>query len=303
MITLSKLRAVVPEPTTALEACDICQHIPRFCSRFEKGGDTQHDNIPPQVDKLVKIDDDILRCPTCNRLYVYEHEYEFIYGGSEDTYSYQRVTHQELLRDKHMLQHRVESDELCGALGRPRRKAWWEETQYFDGYCVTPVAVGADERIVYIALPDDAPALPMTLDTVARMVADAPVQGLDDQKRVLDYVDDLDKWTEEHRYRALRIAKFDEIPWREELTDDDRLQIEDLRRASEVRPLQIERVGDRWELRYWVVADQKLICRVVTVSLTGAIKREDAIVGENIPTHPGKTWEWDHKTKRSIPTS
>ena len=303
MITLTSLRALVPEPTIPVDRCEICKHIPRSCSRFEKGGDVEHDNIPPQVDQLAKIDDRVLRCPTCNRLYVYEHEYEFIYGGSEDTYSYQRVTHRELLHDKRILESRVASDELCGALGKPRRKAWYEVTQYFAGYCVTPVEVGDDEAIIYIALPDDAPALPMTIETVAQIVASAPLDGLDNEIRLLEYARDVDKWTTEYRYGFLRVDKFDDIPWRKDLTDEDRMLIEDLRRASRVKPLHVERIDDRWELRFWVVAERKLICRVLTVWRTGAIEREDAIVGDNIPTHVGKRWEWDHATKRSIPVA
>jgi hypothetical protein len=82
------------------------------------------------------------------------------------------------------------------------------------------------------------------------------------------------------------VERFDSIRWRNDLTAEDRRYIEELRRASRVEAEQFERHADHFVVRRWVVADRKLIARVLTVSANGSVRREDAVIGEAIPAWP-----------------
>src|SRR5262245_59146045 len=109
--SLETFRAHVGEPTKPLEDCAICREIPASCYRFEKGGSVEKDSIPPQVKELVAfIGNDVQRCPTCHRLYLYETEYEFIYGGSEDTYEYTRCDAEALFRSIWAVRQRLPNE-------------------------------------------------------------------------------------------------------------------------------------------------------------------------------------------------
>ncbi len=314
-VTLSALRTACGEPTMSLEACPICSRIPAHCSRFEKGGDVQHDDIPPEVSRLEgwigaipHRRGEIQRCPTCHRLYWYESEYEFIYGGSEDTYTYRRLSVDQLFHDEWFVELRVGGADLARAIraalpdlpDQPPKLGRIARQEFFTRHDVVEVEVG--DEAVWVALADEGQSvLTGDLDALARIAAVAPPKGLDQPARAAAYAELADEITSPDRYGFLRVVSFADIPWRAQLTDEERAYIEDLRRASAVKPPQVERVAGGVAVRCWVVAHRKLICRVLTVSPSGALQREDAVIGEMIPTHLGKRWEWSHARKRPEP--
>lgn len=268
MNTLSALRATIPPPTIAIEVCDICKHIPAYCRRYEKGGEVQHDDIPPQVEKLVVVNGPLHRCPTCDRLYLYDSEYEFIYGGSEDTYEWTRVTHEEAIRHELYLPLRFAA---CDQLGSPRRLSVHAHPQWFPEHVLVHAYVGEvlKEREFIAVFADDAPAFELTLETLPRIL-DVDPPKLDD---VTKYALAIDRWTTGAKQSTI-VKAFEEVPFA--------AKIEDLRAASRVEPLVVEKHGNRHVLRYWVATDNKLICRVLTVSARGDVTREDALIGEAI---------------------
>lgn len=104
-LTLENLRRILGEPTMELADCPICREMPEYCTRFVKGGDVQNDDIPEaaaKIEPFLTFGEHIRtpwigRCPTCHRAYLCTEEYEFIYGGSEDSSSYRRITADKIL--------------------------------------------------------------------------------------------------------------------------------------------------------------------------------------------------------------
>jgi hypothetical protein len=99
--SLKVLCAPVEKPTMPLEDCPTCSLIPECC-RYQHvsslvsdydvdyGGEGHHNDVPQQVSRLEKFiegavnarvtdgrrSDAILRCPTCNRLYLFTESVE-----------------------------------------------------------------------------------------------------------------------------------------------------------------------------------------------------------------------------------
>lgn len=280
-LTLQAFRAFCGAPAMAVEACPICRDIPRSCSRFEKGGELQHDTIPPAVGQLQGFLDEqrgwrgnVLRCPTCHRLYWYESEYEFLIGGSEDTWSYQRMEVDELFRSPWFTRLRV----------APRALGYLKTQAFFRGH----VFLTFDQEPTWHALADEG-----TLTALASLDALAAVIALDppDLTDRLAYATFVDRVTSAHPSR--QVDAFDQIAWRERLADDERLRIEDLRAASRVEPERVAERGGSLAITRWVVMDRQLICRVLTVLPSGEVRREDAVVGAAIPVDHIESWRWE----------
>jgi hypothetical protein len=147
-------------PIKCVEDCSICRKIPAYCSRLEKGGELVGDDIPEDVNRLEGFLDsvkgwrgDVMRCPECHRPYYYESEYEFLIGGSEDTWSYRRVDPEELFRGDWFIRYRIGRDNLDQAwsqhafpqhaIAKLRDGTW---IALHDEGEVTPLASSADLR-------------------------------------------------------------------------------------------------------------------------------------------------------------
>jgi hypothetical protein len=264
-------------PRMALEACEICSKIPARCSRFEKGGDVENDDIPPEASQLVPHlgpvsghRGEIKRCPICDRTYWYDHEYEFIVGGSEDTWAYVRLELDELFRSEWFIRYRLAPTSLD--LGDVEAQPFFPHHAF--------VRIGG----VWRAL-DDENAMSMsiaTLDDVARLAAIDPPRGLEDPEIALRYSRVIDRMTSP-RFRTAMF--FSTLPWKHDrdCTDEERAQIKDLEAASRVEREAAVKLADRVIVTKWGISERKLICRMLTVFPSGVVQREDAVIGENVP--------------------
>jgi hypothetical protein len=255
-------------PKMPLEECEICRAIPKSCSRFEKGGDVERDTIPPEASRLVGFlpeiqaqRGEVKRCPICNRMYFYEYEYEFLVGGSEDTYSYERLELDELFRHEWIILQR---------LGLER--VWVQWQHYFPR-----ALVNIDG---WKTLDDDNRLAPFTEDAFRTLIAANPRGGFDDVARAKHFAHLVDLASG----RATSVSFFSTIRWKKPLTEEERRQIADLEAAcGKIEPPVVESHGDRITVRGWVIVDRKLICRVTTIFPDGRFIREDAVIGEHIP--------------------
>jgi len=270
--TLAAYRAAC-EATLPLEACAICTKIPTYCMRFEKGGDLESDNIPPEAAQLVTLlghvpgcRGEIKRCPTCHRMYWYDSEYEFLVGGSEDTWQYERKELDELFRSEWFIRYRLVPQDVRDT----------EPQLVFRQHSLARLEAG------WIALHDEGATMPIaSLDDIARLAAIDPPSDLDQPERAMKYAAIVDRVTSSEYFSV--VTWFDGIRWRYTLTDDERAQIEDLRAASRVDKEQAEKLADRVVVTRWVVSQRRLICRVLSVFPNGEVRREDAVIGENLP--------------------
>ncbi|MBA3499640.1 MAG: hypothetical protein M4D80_00380 [Myxococcota bacterium] len=276
MKTLAEFRAV-SSPTMAIEACEICSKIPKRCSRFEKGGDVENDDIPPEAERLVPYlgpvsghRGEIKRCPTCSRTYWYDHEYEFIVGGSEDTWAYVRLEPEELFRGEWFIRHRLEPRTL--GITDVEAQPWFGHHAFvrLDG--------------VWCALDDDnATTMTIaTLDDMARLAVIDPPLGLDDPENAKRYSRLVDRMTSP-RFQSSMF--FSTLPWKHDrdCNDEERAQIKDLEAASRVERESAVKLDDRVIVTKWGISERRLICRMLTVFPSGEVRREDAVIGENVP--------------------
>ena len=263
------------EPTLPLEACAICTKIPTYCMRFEKGGDLESDNIPPEAAQLVTLlghvqgcRGEIKRCPTCHRMYWYDSEYEFLVGGSEDTWQYERKELDELFRSEWFIRYRLVPQDVRDT----------EPQLFFRQHSLARLEAG------WIALHDEGATMPIaSLADIARLAAIDPPADLDQPERAMKYAAIVDRVTSSEHFSV--VTWFGGIDWRYTLTDDERAQIEDLRAASRVDKEQAEKLADRVVITCWVVSQRRLICRVLSVFPNGEVRREDAVIGENLPIY------------------
>jgi hypothetical protein len=95
--------------------CAVCSQLKDFERGFQKIGRDAEDTFLPDASKSLvdvrEIDQSrsrsISQCPKCTTCYSYQTEYEFIYGGSEDSQYLQRLTAAETLKYlKESLRHR-----------------------------------------------------------------------------------------------------------------------------------------------------------------------------------------------------
>lgn len=238
-------------PHKAVDACTICRAIPVHCSRLEKGGELVGDDIPPEVTKLVGFlpplvgwRGEILQCPECRRPYWYETEYEYLVGGSEDTWTYRRTPPEELFHDDWFIRYRLGADAVETAWSQP----------YFPAHAIAEL-----KHAGWVALHDEGERT--RLETSADLVALGAV-GLNDPARCVRYLALVER-IDGRRVNALK--SFERIAWRSKLTDAEKRQIEELRAASAVEPETTERLADRVRVNLWFVEDRRLVHRVITV--------------------------------------
>ena len=261
-------------PLFAAEACSICSKIPRHCSRFEKGGELVGDDIPPEVKELGSLipsvrgwRGELLQCAQCRSVYWYDSEYEFLIGGSEDTWTYRRVDPETMFRDDWFIRYRLEGENVDVA---------WSQT-YFRHHSFAKLKPAG-----WIALHDEGAVTPIASSAdLVKLGAIDPLVGLDDPKVARSYLVLVERVDNLPSNYAL--TKFDHISWKWTPTDEEKVQIEDLRAASRVEPEQTEKLADRVLVKRWFVHERRLIYRIINVFPNGEVKNEDAVIGENLP--------------------
>lgn len=291
---------VFGEPTMRLEACEICSQIPAYSRNNNAGGVGRLESAGlPEDDKH----ESMYRCPLCHQLYQWTYSpYEYLAWGSEDEYTtWVRVEARSVFG--RLTRHRVADDRFGRALAAiapeltvAKRTILEHGKDCFPEHCILKIRCGDDS--LWIALSDGGEVVRCTLEALASIAASTPTNSV----APAAYVDFIDKVTSEYRYGELIVETFDKIPWRAKLTDEERAYIEELRTASRVEPQVVEQLADRFVVRRWIVAHQKLICRVLTLWPTGVVQREDAVIGEAIPTHVGKLWAYNSDRRQNEPS-
>jgi len=277
------------EPTMPSAACEICKQLPDQCV----------DHFPDAFHRLERADlpqdesEDTFkryRCPICHQVYSWSYN---IPWNQYDPYNPDLAGTPFTMLDRtpaalvflNLIPYRVADERfgrafarLCPELDVEKRQCV-DNAQLFRRHLIICIACGDEKR--WVAFSHDGDVTACTLAEIARIAAVDPFDGLDDPKRARAYASSVDKATSDDGYI---VGRFEEIRWRNDLTAADRAYIEELRSASRVEPEVVEELADRTIVRRWVVAQQRLICRVLTVWPTGAVQREDAVVGEAIPT-------------------
>lgn len=258
-------------PLKAIEACSICSKIPTYCSRFEKGGELVADDIPDEVKRLEAFlgplphyRGDVMRCPECHRPYYYESEYEFLVGGSEDTWSYRRYEPEELFRDSWFIRYRIGEGLDIGS---------WLKA--FPHHAIARMRDGT-----WFALHDEGERTPLASSADLRALGPSGLNEEDTARGYLGLVERIDNLPANYGVR-----NFNHIQWKWTLTDDEKRQIEDLRGASRVRDEEVERVADRVLVKRWFVdkPGRRLVYRIINIFPDGTIQNEDAVIGEDLP--------------------
>jgi hypothetical protein len=130
------------------------------------------------------------------------------------------------------------------------------------------------------------------IDRLCEVAAAERPQGLTDPRTATAYALAGDGWTSEAPLGALRIDALAEIPWFPELDAKERAVVDELERTlgDRVRPLQTTMSAGEYQLTLWLVSSQRLIERVLRVTLDGALVRDDRIHAEKLPLPAGRTW-------------
>jgi hypothetical protein len=292
--TLSGLRAFCGEPTCPREACSICSTIPDYCHRFVKGDTVAYDTVPweavrrlvPFIGAIENSSGEVKRCPECKRMFGHQADYDpmpsafWVDDEEETTDSIRRREVEDLFRSPWFSCLRILRDSRFPG----RQTITIDDQQFFSRHVFAEVAFAGKHWVVLF---DEEPleVLSGRLDVLARVASSERPDGLGVRDRAIEYATFADRVTSEYKYGSY-VDAFDSIPWRRELASEEQAQIEDLRAASRVEPMHVEQQADAWLIRRWVIAQQRLICRLLTVLPTGEVRREDAVVGENIPVAP-----------------
>jgi len=95
-----------PQPVVQIPAepkrCSICSELGEYHRGFQKGGRPEEDTFLPDAAYQLKVVAEtrpgfnrspvVKRCPECGAWFLYEVEYDFLVGGSEDTQTLSRLT-------------------------------------------------------------------------------------------------------------------------------------------------------------------------------------------------------------------
>ncbi len=269
-------RAHCGAPMMPVDQCPICSKIPATTSR-EVEDHSVRDDRPPESLRLETFVEggaggELLRCPTCHRLYVSE----VIFGaGYFDYYaSWERYDDVEALFNV----------AWCVAQRLPDRRVEYVLPDFFPNHAIVSFkdsdgwsALDRNNRLTAV---NDKAALAKLIDSAPPRVTG----DLDLAKRYAAFVD----WVENPDDR--RQDTFQSIVWRQPLSDFEQQRVDEARAASRVEAAVGERVGEHVRVRFWVTSEHRLICRVITVQPDGRYLREDTVtadylpIAENLPT-------------------
>lgn len=281
------------EPTMPTEACEICKQIPSSSrddfpdawKRLESAG------LPEQKDSFARY-----RCPICHQLYTWS--YQIPWSGDYDNPATDEQPYAMLYREPAyslfhgLIRGRVADERFGRALAAiepqlapeiDKRNLIQLGRDFWAHHQVIRIACGEQKR--WIALSDEGEVSRCTLAELARIAATDLPQRLDHPVTVLAYATFIDDVTSEYEYGCSVVERFENSQGRKEPTAAERAYIEELRLAGRIEPERVEQLADRTLVHRWVVADHKLIRRVLTVWPTGEVQREDAVVVEAIPPH------------------
>jgi hypothetical protein len=283
--SLDAFRAHCGEPTMELERCSICSAIPDHCYRDwvsslvsdydvdygDEGAAHKTSDIPPQVEQLEKLIagpvldyDALFRCPTCRRLYLYRNKYDHIGARTYSTATYDRLDADTIFRTQWAVSRRLPGREVDAVRDH--------------GIFRHHVIVRFEGARPWFSLGDHNQLVELSGDTLPRLTASDPPR-LDDAARARAFAEIVGE-VDDPEIRI--VDSVDAIHWRQPVTSEVQAQIDEVRAATRIDAPTAERAADDIVVRLWIVSQQRLICRIVTVRETGTL-REDAVIVENLP--------------------
>lgn len=269
--SLDAFRAHGGTPAMPLELCPICSRIPAACRRDLEDG-VVVDDRPPEMLRLERFvhggsGGEILRCPTCHRLYLHTHWT----GAPDDAHSsWRRYDVDQLFNVEWCVARRVPHHHVAVVLDElfpAHAIVWFEGAQGWS-------ALDGANRLTAL----DGAA---TLATLIERDPPRVTGDLDLARRYAALVDAIEH-PADRRHDA-----FDEIVWRSRLSSEDQRRIEDARAASHVGPAVAERAGEHVTVRFWVTSGRCLIWRTLTVLPGGHYQRDDRVVADDLPVERG----------------
>jgi len=274
--SLDAFRAFCGVPTMPAERCSLCSNLTDVTDECSSSSVE-----PEEIQRLEPLVEQILRCPSCHRLYEYSSDSgggNDIYRGNEYSWSLRRRDADTLFDLRWCVQERVPDrriDHICPdrffpkhVLVRIGESSW--------------AALDAANRLVMLD----------GHDAIAKLVDLDPPNVTDDVELAKRYAIFLDELEHPGDWRPDTFGLFTVICLRSELTPEEARQVEDVEAATgivpgptgvlDMRPT-AERDGDRVTVRSWVVSQHRLIRRILTVQPTGHVLVEDAVIAEDLP--------------------
>jgi hypothetical protein len=201
-------------------------------------------------------------------LYECESGYEYLADGSEDATTYTRIDDVEaLFRSDWFTRVRVADRELVGhalevAFPHDRRKVRKIAPRtFFRRHCVVQVELAPGPKL-WLALADDRPKVTLltgNIEGLGLVAREDPPSDL--APRALQYARFADEIT---TLSALR-----------EPVEADAQSFEELRTAAGILAPRVDALDDRHVVTRWVISGQELVRRTLTISASGAVRRED----------------------------
>lgn len=264
--SLDAFRTHCGEPTMPIEECPICSKIPDSCSR-ENVDCAVRDDRPPQTLLLAKLmgggsDGEVLRCPTCRRLYLYD----VAFPGAENYHaSWNRHDVEDLFNLEWCVTQRLPNHHVQRVL---------------HGLFPHHAIVRFEDSDGWSALDGNNQLIALDKVALAKLIDRDPPRGtmdLDLAKRYAAFVDGIEN-PGDRRHDA-----FHSIVWRESLWPFEQQRVDQARAASLVEGPVAERVGEQIRVRFWVTSEHRLVCRVITVQPDGHYLREDTVTADYLP--------------------
>ena len=272
--SLAAFRSHCSEPTSRLEDCPICSKIEPLLSLDE--------GSPPELARLEHFfGESVQRCPSCRRLYHYQHiSYgNDIYTGNDSSEIYTRLTVDELFDHDWAVARRLPDW---------RVRYVPSANQFFPHHVIVRI-----EPDTWAALDHENRLLLLDHDGAFGELIDrdppSVTADLDLANKYALFVDEIDRPDDR------RPGRWDFLHnWNHELTPEQQRQLDDAKEASglgkglppdaviDMHPV-ATREGDTIVVRSWVTSNRRLIHRIITVQPTGHYIREDAVIAEDLP--------------------
>jgi hypothetical protein len=115
---------------------------------------------------------------------------------------------------------------------------------------------------------------------------------LTDDRDARAYANVVTSWTRDADFPEMPVDRFDEIPFRRNLAEAERAEIERLRRdvGHHLAPRSFVRAAGGWRLDVWLVSVSRLVHRTADLRTDGTLQVRDEIVVPKMAVPAGAAW-------------